>query len=93
MKIAELRTKSPEELKDLVLSLKQEQFNLRFQAATGSLESRSRFTEARKTIARAKTLMNEKPGAAKPAKAAKAPKETKEPKAKKAPAKKAKAKE
>jgi large subunit ribosomal protein L29 len=97
MKIAELRAKGKDELKDLVLSLKQEQFNLRFQEATGALENKKRFTEVRKTIARAKTLMNEKPGAVKPAKAAKAPKTekttekvAKEPKAKKAPAKKEK---
>ena len=80
MKIAELRAKSKEELKDLVLSLKKEQFNLRMQAATGALENRSRFTVARKTIARAKTLLNEPEGAAKPA----APKAKKEAAPKKA---------
>lgn len=96
MKIAELRAKSKEELKSLVLSLKQEQFNLRFQTATGALENKNRFKAVRRTIARANTLMNEKPGAVRPAKAAKAPKvkapketKAKEP-AKKAPAKKAK---
>ncbi|MDE3016563.1 MAG: 50S ribosomal protein L29 [Pseudomonadota bacterium] len=60
MKIAELRTKGKEELGDLVLSLKKEQFNLRMQRATGALEGQGRFKEARRTIARAKTLMNEK---------------------------------
>jgi large subunit ribosomal protein L29 len=73
MNTAELRSKSKAELKDLVLDLKKEQFNLRMQAATGSLESVSRVKEVRKTIARAKTLMNESPeaaakAAAKPAK-------------------------
>lgn len=68
MKIAELRSKSKEELKDVVLSSKKELFNLRMQMSTGSLEKSSRFKEVRKTIARAKTLMNEKPGAVKPAK-------------------------
>lgn len=80
MKIAELRAKSKEELKDLVLSLKKEQFNLRMQRATGALESQGRFKEVRKTIAQAKTLMNETP---KPA-------AEKKPAAKKAPAKKTK---
>jgi large subunit ribosomal protein L29 len=83
MKTAELRTKSKEELKDLVLNSKKELFNLRMQSATGALENRSRFTEVRKTIARAKTLLNEKPGAVKP-KAEKAPKAPKAPKAEKA---------
>lgn len=76
MKIAELRAKSPEELKEIILSAKKEQFNLRMQAATGALENRSGFAASRKTIARAKTLLNEKNNV----KAA----------AKKAPAKKAK---
>jgi large subunit ribosomal protein L29 len=61
MKIAELRAKSKDELKELVLSLKKEQFNLRMQAATGALEGRSRFKEVRRTIARAKTLLVEEP--------------------------------
>ena len=109
MKIAELRTKSKEELSELVVSLKKEQFNLRMQRATGALENQGRFKIARKTIARAKTLMNEDPNAVKAAKSPKAPKaasgeahsaktekkETKAaaPKKEKAPAKKAKKKE
>lgn len=68
MKIAELRAKSKEELKELVLSSKKELFNLRMQDSTGSLEKRSRFKEVRRDIARAKTLMNEKPNANAPAK-------------------------
>ncbi len=59
MKTSELRTKSQEELKDIILSSKKEQFNLRMQVATGSLESKQGFREARRTIARAKTLLNE----------------------------------
>jgi len=82
MKIAELRAKSKEELKDLVLGLKKEQFNLRMQRATGALENQGRFKDVRKTIARAKTLMNEEPGAVKPKPAA-APKKTAAKKAKK----------
>src|SRR5579872_5606087 len=103
MKIAELRAKSKEELSDLVVSLKKEQFNLRMQRATGALEGQGRFKELRKTIARAKTLLGEQPGAVvakapKAQKAAKEPKEVKEtkaaaPKKEKAPAKKAKKKE
>jgi large subunit ribosomal protein L29 len=62
MKAAELRAKSKEELKDLVLTLKKEQFNLRMQAAVGALESQSRFKEVRRTIARVKTLLSEEPG-------------------------------
>jgi len=62
MKIAELRAKSAEELVDVVLSMKKEQFNLRMQASVGTLENPNRFKEVRKTIARAKTLLNEAPG-------------------------------
>jgi len=83
MKTSELRTKSNDELKELVLSLKKEQFNLRMQAGAGALENRNRFREVRRTIARAKTLLGGKaiaPSAQKEVKAA----------AKKAPAKKVK---
>ncbi|MEZ5690582.1 MAG: 50S ribosomal protein L29 [Rickettsiales bacterium] len=59
MKIAELRAKSSEELKDIILTSKKEQFNLRMQAAAGSLENRQGIKKARRTIARAKTLLNE----------------------------------
>jgi len=70
MKTSELRAKSKEELKDIVLGLKKEQFNLRMQAATGALDNKSRFKEVRRTIARAKTLLNEEPKAVKAKKAA-----------------------
>lgn len=73
MKIAELRAKSKEELKEIVLNSRKEQFNLRMQASTGQLENRSQFTVMRKTIARAMTLLNEKPGAVKPAAKAEKP--------------------
>jgi large subunit ribosomal protein L29 len=85
MKTSELRAKSKEELNELVLSLKKERFNLRFQEATGALESKLRFREVKKTIARAKTILNEQPGSV-------APKAEKAPKAAKAPAKKKTAK-
>jgi large subunit ribosomal protein L29 len=88
MKTAELRAKSKEELNELVLSLKKERFNLRFQEATGALESKLRFREVKKTIARAKTLLNEqqKNAAPKPVKVQKAvkPKAPKAPKVEKA---------
>jgi large subunit ribosomal protein L29 len=89
MKIAELRAKSKEELKELVLNSKKEMFNLRMQSATGALENRGRFKEVRKDIARALTLINEQPGSVKP-KAEKAPKAPKALKAEK-PAKEEKA--
>ncbi len=59
MKTSELRTKSKEELKGIILNSKKEQFNLRMQAGAGTLENRQGFREARRTIARAKTLLNE----------------------------------
>ena len=61
MKATELRAKGKDELKDLVLGLKKEQFNLRMQDATGALENKGRIKEVRKTIARAKTIMSEDP--------------------------------
>lgn len=59
MKTSELRTKSKEELVDIILNSKKEQFNLRMQEATSTLENKQGFREARRTIARAKTLLNE----------------------------------
>lgn len=59
MKITELRAKGKEELAGLVTSSKKELFNLRMQAATGELGNANRFKEVKKTIARAKTLLNE----------------------------------
>jgi len=90
MKIADLRAKSADELKQELLDLRKEQFNFRFQKATGQLENTGRVRLVRRDIARIKTLIAEaqqgKTPAAKPAakKAAKAPakaakkKETKE---------------
>ena len=60
MKIAELRSKGKEELAELVTSSKKELFNLRMQAATGQQAPGGRANDVRKTIARAKTLLNEK---------------------------------
>ena len=59
MKTAELRGKSKEELAELVVSSKKELFNLRMQAATGQAAPGARPKVLRKTVARAKTLLNE----------------------------------
>ena len=56
MKITDLRTQSDDQLNDQLAQLKKEQFNLRFQAATGQLEKTHRVDEVRKAIARIKTL-------------------------------------
>ena len=53
---SDLRAKTPDELKGLLLDLRKEQFNLRFQRATGQLENTSRLREARRDIARIKTV-------------------------------------
>lgn len=57
-KIADLRKKSDKQLKSQLLDLRKEQFNLRFQAASGQLENTSRFRKIRRDIARIKTLLN-----------------------------------
>jgi large subunit ribosomal protein L29 len=59
-KIADLRSQTPDQLGDQLLSLKKEQFNLRFQAATGQMEKTHRVSEVRKDIARISTLLREK---------------------------------
>jgi large subunit ribosomal protein L29 len=56
MKAADIRTKSMDELTDELTSLKKEQFNLRFQRATGQLENTSRVRQVRRDIARIKTI-------------------------------------
>ncbi len=58
-KIADLRGKTADQLQDELLSLKKEQFNLRFQAATGQMEKTHRANEVRKDIARIKTLQRQ----------------------------------
>jgi len=59
-KIADLRVQTPDQLGDQLLSLKKEQFNMRFQAATGQMEKTHRVGEVRKDIARISTLLREK---------------------------------
>ena len=58
MKIDDLRKKKTDELKKMVLDLKKESFNLRFQRVSNQLTSTSRVKEVRRTIARIKTLLN-----------------------------------
>ncbi len=57
---SELRAKSPQELRSRLLDLKREQFNLRFQLATGQLENTARMREVRRDIARILTMLHEK---------------------------------
>lgn len=59
MKVKEVRELTPEELHAKEKELKQELFNLRFQAATGQLENTARVSEVRKSIARIKTVLRE----------------------------------
>jgi large subunit ribosomal protein L29 len=63
-KIADVRGKSPDELQEMLVGLRKEQFNLRFQRATGQLEAVGRIKEVRRTIARVKTIMAERSRAA-----------------------------
>lgn len=58
MKAKELKEKSVEELKEELVSLKKEQFNLRFQQASGQLENTARRRQVRRDIARIKTVMS-----------------------------------
>ena len=62
---SDLKTKSADQLQDELLNLKKEQFNLRFQRATGQLENTGRVREVRRDIARVKTLQRQKTAAAK----------------------------
>ena len=59
-KFEEFRTQSDDQLVDQLAELKREQFNLRFQAATNQIEKPSRVREVRRTIARIRTLQNER---------------------------------
>lgn len=60
MKAAELRDKTPDQLRDQLASLKKEAFNLRFQKATGQLENTARMATVRRDAARVKTILNQK---------------------------------
>ena len=60
----ELRKQSDDQLVEQLAELKREQFNLRFQAATNQIEKPSRVREVRRTIAKIRTLQNERARAA-----------------------------
>ncbi len=60
MEAAEVREMTEDQLKSKLLDLKKEQFNLRFQKASGQLEKTARIAEVRKDIARVKTILREK---------------------------------
>ena len=64
-RFSDLKAMSADQLSDELLNLKKEQFNLRFQRATGQLENTGRVREVRKDIARVKTLQRQKSSAAK----------------------------
>jgi large subunit ribosomal protein L29 len=64
MKAEDIRAQSLDELGDRLASLKREQFNLRFQTATGQLEKTARVREVRRDIARIKTIAAQKRAAA-----------------------------
>ncbi|MFN9337045.1 MAG: 50S ribosomal protein L29 [Alphaproteobacteria bacterium] len=63
-KIGDVRAKSADELNTILLDLRKEQFNLRFQRATGQLEALSRIRQVRRDIARVKTIIGERSRAA-----------------------------
>ena len=64
MKAGDLRAKSEDELKDNLLDLRKEQFNLRFQKASGQLENTARVRQVRRDIARIKTILRDRQQAA-----------------------------
>ena len=60
MKIEDVRGMTPDQLAEQLVSLKKEQFNLRFQKATGQIEKTHRVDQVRKDIARIKTVLRGK---------------------------------
>ncbi len=58
--IDDLKTRTDDQLNEQLGELKREQFNLRFQAATGQMDKTHRVNEVRKDIARIKTVMRQK---------------------------------
>ena len=65
MKAADIRILTDDQITDELAKLRKEQFNLRFQKATGQLEKSSRINEVRKDIARVKTIARQKAAEAK----------------------------
>jgi len=68
-KVTDFRGRTDDELKDAIASLKKEQFNLRFQKASGQLEATGRVQVVRRDIARIKTVLGERVRVASQAKA------------------------
>jgi large subunit ribosomal protein L29 len=68
MKAGDARAMTPDQLSDELLRLKKEQFNLRFQRATGQLENTSRVRQVRRDIARVQTIARQKRASASKAK-------------------------
>jgi large subunit ribosomal protein L29 len=64
MKASHLREKSEQELREELIGLRKEQFNLRMQEATGQLARPDQFSKVRRNVARVKTILNEKRAAA-----------------------------
>lgn len=64
-RFSDLKAMSSDQLSEELLNLKKEQFNLRFQRATGQLENTGRVREVRRDVARVKTLQRQKAAAAK----------------------------
>ena len=64
MNAAELREKTPDQLREELANLKKESFNLRFQGATNQLENTAQVRKARRDADRVKTILNEKARAA-----------------------------
>ena len=60
MKAEDLKQKTPDELRKMLLDLRKEQFNLRFQKSGGSLDNTAQMRKARRMIARVKTFLNAK---------------------------------
>ena len=60
MTAKEFTSKTPDQLRDQLIALKKEAFNLRFQQATGQLENTARMRAVRRDVARIKTVLNQK---------------------------------
>ena len=64
MNAKELREKTPDQLREELTNLKKEAFNLRFQQATGQMESTARMRTVKRDVARVMTVLNEKANSA-----------------------------
>lgn len=60
MNAQELKAKTPDQLRDELVALKKEAFNLRFQQASGQLENTARMRAVRRSVARIQTVLNQK---------------------------------